>query len=218
MERVGTDQTLMLFRPTKHGLWKLPVRLVLSFIMVRGNYLNDAFVLSSPVGLLLEGSTFCIEWREIKGHCFSQKTWWNEWRSMVNSLWTTTSATGKDIMRRDIVTHLLVGSPGYVLQKLCAVRVSTALWLNPQGSGASSGEQRGRTPEGIAVGHRVADTADVACLWQEIKDHWNPKPVFLLSWDFWFMAIKIKVKLTPGSVGLFWLFYSFFFLVSGLKK
>lgn len=127
MERVGTDQTLMLFRPTKHGLWKLPVRLVLSFIMVRGNYLNDAFVLSSPVGLLLEGSTFCIEWREIKGHCFSQKTWWNEWRSMVNSLWTTTSATGKDIMRRDIVTHLLVGSPGYVLQKLCAVRVSTAL-------------------------------------------------------------------------------------------
>lgn len=147
-----------------------------------------------------------------EGHCFSQKTWWNEWRSKVNSLWTTTFATGRDIMRRDIFPHLLVESPGYVLQELCAVCARTALWLNHQGSRASSGEQDGRAPEGIALRHRVADTAGGACLWQHTKDRLNPKPVFLLSWDFGFMAIKIKVKLIPGSVGLF------FFLSVRLKE
>lgn len=45
----------------------------------------------------------------------------------MNSLWTTTSAAGKDIMRRVLFPYLLVGSPGCVLQKLSAVCASTTL-------------------------------------------------------------------------------------------
>lgn len=104
------------------------MRFGLSFI-VKGSCLNDAFAFGNPAGLLLGCSAFCVWGVEGKreGHCFSRKTWWNEWRSKVNSLWTTTFATGKNRMGRHILSHLLVGWPGYVLQKLGAVCASITL-------------------------------------------------------------------------------------------